>query len=94
MAIGFHPTQAIGGLIRDAEFAVMDAQAIEAEDSSFDLVIANHILYHVPDRRKALSEIHRVLKIGGRAVMTANGPSGGRPATKGDAAGVLGRWSQ
>jgi ubiquinone/menaquinone biosynthesis C-methylase UbiE len=66
---------AIGGLIRDAEFAVMDAQAIEAEDSSFDLVVANHVLYHVPDRRKALSEIHRVLKIGGRAVMTANGPT-------------------
>lgn len=66
---------AIGGLINDAEYAVMDAQEINSEDLAFDLVIANHMLYHVPDRRKALGEIRRVLKIGGRAVMTANGPT-------------------
>jgi ubiquinone/menaquinone biosynthesis C-methylase UbiE len=66
---------AIGGLIRDAEFVVMDAQEIQSDDCAFDLVVANHVLYHVPDRRKALREIQRVLKIGGRAVMTANGPT-------------------
>lgn len=43
-------------------FQVIDAQAIPFEDASLDAVIANHMLYHVPDRPKALSEIRRVLK--------------------------------
>ena len=40
----------------------MDIQTISFRDSSFDLVIANHMLYHVPDRNKAFSEVYRVLK--------------------------------
>ena len=47
-------------------FAVIDAQAIPFREASSDGVIANHMLYHVPDRRKALAEIRRVLKPGGR----------------------------
>ena len=47
-------------------FAVIDAQVIPFEDESFDAVIANHVLYHVPDRTKAFSEIRRVLRPGGR----------------------------
>jgi SAM-dependent methyltransferase len=38
-------------------------------------VIANHMLYHVPDRAKALSEIRRVLKPGGRFYAVTNGGS-------------------
>lgn len=48
-----------------ATFSIIDAQAIPFPDSSFDLVIANHMLYHVPDRPLALREIHRVLRPGG-----------------------------
>lgn len=48
------------------EFKVMDAQSIPCEDGSFDAVIANHMLYHVPDRPAALAEIHRILKPAGR----------------------------
>ena len=47
-------------------FARVDAQTIPFPDTTFDLVIANHMLYHVPDRPKALSEIRRVLKPGGQ----------------------------
>jgi SAM-dependent methyltransferase len=47
-------------------FEVIDAQSIPFEDASFDAVIANHMLYHVPDRSKTLSEIRRVLRPGGR----------------------------
>lgn len=47
-------------------FAAVDAQAIPYPDATFDLVIANHMLYHVPDRPRALAEIRRVLKPGGR----------------------------
>jgi ubiquinone/menaquinone biosynthesis C-methylase UbiE len=47
-------------------FRVVDAQAIPFEGSSFDLVMANAMLYHVPDVDKAVAEIRRVLKPGGR----------------------------
>ena len=42
-----------------------DAQAIPFRDESFDAVIANHMLYHVPDIPRALTEIRRVLKPSG-----------------------------
>jgi ubiquinone/menaquinone biosynthesis C-methylase UbiE len=45
-------------------FEVLDAQSIPFEDARFDIVIANHMLYHVPDRPRALAEIRRVLKPG------------------------------
>ena len=42
-----------------------DAQAIPFHDESFDAVIANHMLYHVPDIPRALAEVRRVLKPSG-----------------------------
>jgi len=47
-------------------FAVVDAQALPFATASMDAVIANHMLYHVPDQSRALAEIQRVLKPGGR----------------------------
>jgi SAM-dependent methyltransferase len=47
-------------------FQIIDAQSIPFEDASTDVIIANHMLYHVPDRPKALAEIRRVLKPDGR----------------------------
>ncbi|HEY7350740.1 MAG TPA: methyltransferase domain-containing protein [Ktedonobacterales bacterium] len=47
-------------------FRVIDAQTIPFDDASLDVVIANHMLYHVPDRSRALAEIRRVLKADGR----------------------------
>jgi SAM-dependent methyltransferase len=47
-------------------FALIDAQWIPLADESFDAVIANHMLYHVPDRSRALAEMRRVLRPGGR----------------------------
>jgi ubiquinone/menaquinone biosynthesis C-methylase UbiE/DNA-binding transcriptional MerR regulator len=43
----------------------VDAQNIPYEDHSFDVVIADHIFYHISDKQKALSEIKRVLKVDG-----------------------------
>src|SRR5207249_3059431 len=51
---------------RNFAFALADAQAIPYPSGSFDAVIANHMLYHVPDRERALSEVQRVLQPGGR----------------------------
>lgn len=47
---------------RGIKFEQIDAQSIPYPDETFDIVIANHMLYHVPDRPKALSEIRRVLR--------------------------------
>jgi len=54
-------------------FQVIDAQAIPFADESLDVVIANHMLYHVPDRARALSEIRRILKPGGHFYATTVG---------------------
>ncbi|HUA34311.1 MAG TPA: class I SAM-dependent methyltransferase [Candidatus Binataceae bacterium] len=45
-------------------FMQIDAQSLPFPDRSFDAVIANHMLYHVPDIARALNEIRRVLKPG------------------------------
>ncbi len=54
-------------------FQLFDIQSIPFDDGHFDTVIANHMLYHVPDRSKAISEIRRVLKPGWRFYAVTNG---------------------
>lgn len=44
------------------QYQVMDAQDITWKKEQFDLVIGNHVLFYMKDRKKALSEITRVLK--------------------------------
>jgi ubiquinone/menaquinone biosynthesis C-methylase UbiE len=61
----------VGG--RPFAFEVADAQAIPFDAAAFDAVIANHMLYHVPDPSRALAEIRRVLKPGGRFYATTVG---------------------
>ncbi len=63
----------LGDLARPFQFKVVDAQAIPFDDERFDAVIANHMLFFVPDRPKAFSEISRVLKPGGRLFATTVG---------------------
>lgn len=53
--------------------ANVDIQAIPFADASFDVVVANHMLYHVPDRPRALAEVDRVLAPGGRFYAATNG---------------------
>lgn len=67
------------GMIRDVRreqslqddrfsFAAFDCYAIPYEDASFDLVIANHVLFYCKDVDRVCSEVGRVLKPGGRFV--------------------------
>lgn len=53
------------GYYDNIEYKVLDIQEIPYEDETFDIVIANMMLYHVPDIDKGLSEVRRVLKLGG-----------------------------
>ena len=47
------------------DFQIVDPYNIPFENESFDLVIANHILFYMKDVDKVLNEIKRVLKVGG-----------------------------
>lgn len=47
----------------------MDITDIKLADNSVDVVICVHVLEHVQDDRKAISEIYRVLKPGGAAIL-------------------------
>jgi len=60
-------------LDRDFSFLVVSAEDIPYPDASFDLVLANNMLYHIADKGKALSHIKRVLKHDGHFIPTTQG---------------------
>ena len=47
----------------------MDVMDLPFDAGSFDFLICNHVLEHVDHDRRALAEIHRVLKPGGWAIL-------------------------
>ena len=54
------------------DVAVADAQQLPLPDACCDVVLAMHMLYHVPDITQALREIRRVLHVGGTLLVIAN----------------------
>ena len=64
------------GEYENIEYRTIDVQDIPYEDNEFDVVIANMMLYHVPDLNKGLSEIRRVLKDGGAFYCATYGEHG------------------
>lgn len=54
-------------------FEEADASALPFADGAFDLVLANHMLYHVPHVPATLAELRRVLAAGGRLLAATNG---------------------
>lgn len=57
-------------------FDVGDAQALPCGDASFDVVLSVFGVIFAPDPRRAFAEIVRVLRPGGRALITAWTPAG------------------
>lgn len=54
-------------------FRIADASSLPFDAGSFDALVANHMLYHVPDVGAALAHFRRVLRPGGRLFVATNG---------------------
>lgn len=57
------------GTFNQIEFVIADAQALPFDDNTFDAVTIGFGLRNVPEPAKALQEMSRVLKPGGRAII-------------------------
>lgn len=64
-----NPDYLTGDLMNPAAMVRIDVTQIPYDDGHFDAIICNHVLEHVPDDSKAMRELCRVLKPGGRAVL-------------------------
>ncbi|WP_416384502.1 class I SAM-dependent methyltransferase [Salinimicrobium sp. HB62] len=57
----------------DLESPLADVKAdicnLPFEDSSFDFILCNHVLEHIPDDTKAMKELFRILRPGGTAIL-------------------------
>lgn len=65
------------GMVRDLQLPGLsrlnlDAQTLPLADNVADVVLANHMLYHVPDKGAALAEIARVLRPNGALIAATN----------------------
>ena len=54
-----------GDLISPWADVKMDVQSIPFDNNTFDVIMCNHVLEHVDDDKKAMSEFYRVMKPGG-----------------------------
>ncbi|ASJ08007.1 ubiquinone biosynthesis protein [Thermococcus siculi] len=52
----------------NARFYIMEAENLEFPDESFDTIVSTFVFCTVPDPERAMREVYRVLKAGGRAV--------------------------
>jgi len=57
------------GNVRGLDYSQLDAEALPFPDKSFDCVTMAFGLRNVTHKERALAEIHRVLKVGGRALI-------------------------
>lgn len=62
-----HKRLALNGV--SAKVSVGDAESLNFDDNIFDLVYSWGVLHHTPNTEKAIIEIYRVLKSGGRIVI-------------------------
>jgi SAM-dependent methyltransferase len=56
-------------LMADNVMVQMDITDIEYPSDTFDVIICNHVLEHVVDDKKAMSELYRVMKPGGWGIL-------------------------
>ncbi len=64
------------GTLSNVEYRTIDIEMIPYSNETFDYIIANMMLYHVPSLEKALSEVSRVLKFSGKFYCATFGENG------------------
>lgn len=57
----------------DIEYSVADLESLPFENESFDVIITEHVLHHIPDIQKAMNEVYRCLKPNGKYIVSFNG---------------------
>lgn len=68
--IDYHPaTKYAEGFYYSTKIETADLLDLHFEEATFDWVICNHVLEHIPNDRLAMQEIFRVLKPGGKALL-------------------------
>jgi len=63
----------------DVHFLIGDAQQLPFVSNSFDIIISNCALEHFKDDEKALIEMHRLLRNGGKLILTVDALPGRKP---------------
>jgi SAM-dependent methyltransferase len=53
-------------------YAIIDAQSIPFPSDCLDVIIANHMIYHIPEIPKAIGEMQRILRPGGMLFASTN----------------------
>jgi glycosyltransferase involved in cell wall biosynthesis/ubiquinone/menaquinone biosynthesis C-methylase UbiE len=53
----------------EGRFILQDAESLVFDENAFDLVYSNGVIHHTPNTRQVVSEIFRVLRPGGRAIV-------------------------
>lgn len=64
------PDQILNGAYSHIDY-VSDARALPVEDGSFDVILCTEVLEHVPEPIEVVKEFSRVLRAGGRLILTA-----------------------
>lgn len=60
-------------ILKDVDLPKQDVQNLNIADDTYDVILTNHVIEHVPDDVKALKEMCRVLKRGGKCIITVPG---------------------
>jgi SAM-dependent methyltransferase len=72
IAVDLSPRMVELARTRGVDATVADVQQLPYADEEFDVAVAAWMLYHVPDRERAVAELARVLRPGGRLVAATN----------------------
>jgi predicted SAM-dependent methyltransferase len=57
------------GFYYSKDIAIIDITKLTFEDNTYDVILCNHVLEHIIDDHLAMSELYRILKPGGWAIL-------------------------
>ena len=60
------------GAAKNHQCVNLDAMMLPLPDNSADVILANHMIYHIPDQERGVAEFRRVLKPSGKMTAVTN----------------------